>query len=256
MKLLLLSNSAAPGHGYLEHATEVIADHLTGVRELVFVPYALADHDSYTDKVAQALKPLGISVRGAHRDGDPVGTVTDAQAVFVGGGNSFRLLAALHALGLIAAVRARTAEGMPYMGSSAGTNMACPTLRTTNDMPIVQPPDFTSFGLIPFQINPHYLDPDPASSHMGETRAERLGQFLEENDVPVLGLREGTWLRRRGDSLDLGGTAAGARLFRRDEGPQEYAPGADLSALLTLPARFDTAPAENVVHAAHERVRD
>ncbi|MEB8343797.1 dipeptidase PepE [Streptomyces endophyticus] len=240
MKLLLLSNSAAPGHGYLEHATEVIADHLAGVRELVFVPYALADHDAYTSKVAEALKPLGISVRGAHKGGDPAKAVADAQAVFVGGGNSFRLLKALHALDLIETVRARATAGMPYMGSSAGTNMACPTLRTTNDMPIVQPPDFASFGLVPFQINPHYLDPDPASTHQGETREERLVQFLEENDVPVLGLREGTWLRRRENALELGGTAAGARLFRRDEAPQEYAPGADLSALLTLPTRFDT----------------
>ncbi|WP_419999331.1 dipeptidase PepE [Streptomyces boninensis] len=240
MNLLLLSNSAAPGRGYLEHATEVIADHLAGVAELVFVPYALADHDTYTAKAAAALKPLGVTVRGVHEDGDPARTVAGAQAVFTGGGNSFRLLKALHEHGLIEAVRERAAAGMPYMGSSAGTNMACPTLRTTNDMPIVQPPSFTAFGLVPFQINPHYLDPDPASSHMGETREERLTQFLEENDVPVLGLREGTWLRRTGDALQLGGITAGARLLRRGTQPQEYAPGADLSELLSLPAHFDT----------------
>jgi dipeptidase E len=124
------------------------------------------------------------------------------------------------------------------MGSSAGTNMACPTLRTTNDMPIVEPGTFRSFGLLPFQINPHYLDPDPASTHMGETREKRIEQFLEENDVPVLGMREGSWLRRNGSMLTLGGTT-GARLFRRGAAPQEFADGADLSFLLDLPANFD-----------------
>lgn len=239
MKLLLLSNSTAPGHAYLEHALDEIRDVLGGVRDLVFVPYALADHDRYTAQVAAALEPLGIKVTGVHTSADPAKTVRGADAVFTGGGNSFRLLKALHAHGLVDAVRERVEEGAVYLGSSAGTNMACPTLRTTNDMPIVQPPTFASFGLLPFQINPHYLDASPDSSHMGETRAERLAQFLEENDVPVVALREGTWLRRDDDRLVLGGTAAGGVVFRRGAEPEEIRTGHDLSGLLTEPVRFD-----------------
>ncbi|MFJ5837556.1 dipeptidase PepE [Streptomyces shenzhenensis] len=239
MKLLLLSNSTAPGRDYLEHALDEILDILGTVRQLVFVPYALADHDAYTAKVAGALEPRGVEVTGVHTAADPAAAVREAEAVFVGGGNSFRLLKALHAYGLVSAVRERVADGAVYLGSSAGTNMACPTLRTTNDMPIVQPPTFEALGLLPFQINPHYLDASPDSTHMGETRAERLEQFLEENDITVLGLREGTWLRREGDRLTLGGTSAGAVVFRRGEEPEEITAGRDLSHLLTLPAHFD-----------------
>ena len=160
--------------------------------------------------------------------------------MFVGGGNSFRLLKALHEQDLVRAIRERVAAGAVYMGSSAGTNMACPTLRTTNDMPIVQPPSFEALGLLPFQINPHYLDARPDTAHMGETRAQRLAQFLEENDVPVVGLREGTWLRREADRLTLGGIEAGGVVFRRGAQPSEIGPGHDLSALLREKPRFDT----------------
>ena len=246
MKLLLLSNSAAPGRGYLEHAREAIAGHLAGVDELLFVPYALADHDGYTAKVASFMEQLGVRVRGIHTGSQPRALAASAQAIFIGGGNSFRLLKSLHERGLVEAVAERVRGGAPYMGSSAGTNMACPTLRTTNDMPIVQPPSFEALGLVPFQINPHYLDPAPAGAHMGETREERLNQFLEENDVPVLGLREGTWLRRYTDeaaeshTLTLGGIAAGARLLTSGAEPVEHAPGADLGQLLTVTPRFDT----------------
>lgn len=243
-KLLLLSNSAAPGRGYLEHAREVIAGHLAGVEELLFVPYALADHDGYTAKVAAFTERLGIRTRGIHTGDDPRAAAATAQAVFIGGGNSFRLLKALQERDLVTALAARVRAGMPYMGSSAGTNMACPTLRTTNDMPIVQPASFASLGLVPFQINPHYLDPAPGDAHMGETREERLTQFLEENDVPVLGMREGTWLRQRPgtggrDTLELGGVAAGARLFTPGAEPAECPPGTDLGQLLTSEPRFD-----------------
>jgi dipeptidase E len=159
--------------------------------------------------------------------------------LFVGGGNSFRLLKALHDRDIVRVVNKRVGEGdLSYMGSSAGTNMACPSVRTTNDMPIVQPASFEAFGLIPFQINPHYIDPDPASTHMGETREKRIHQFQEENDVAVLGMREGAWLRQKGDVLTLQGTT-GARLFRRGLEEEEFTEGADLSFLLTLPTRFD-----------------
>lgn len=237
--LLLLSNSTMTGRGYLEHAMDAIAEFLGDQRVVHFAPYALADHDGYTAGVQGALRPLGVSVVGLHRVGDARAAVESAAVLFVGGGNSFRLLRALQGLGLLEPVRRRIEAGaLRYLGSSAGTNMACPSLRTTNDMPIVQPASFEAFGLIPFQINPHYLDPAPDSTHMGETREQRLREFLEDNDVLVLGLREGAWLRRQNRSLRLAGQT-GARLFRRGGEPQEVALGADLSWLLDLLPRFD-----------------
>ncbi|HEX2188024.1 MAG TPA: dipeptidase PepE [Longimicrobiaceae bacterium] len=237
--LLLLSNSLLHGRGYLEHALDAVRDFLGGRRAVHFVPFALQDHDGYTARVAEALAPLGVQVTGLHRTPDPRGAVESAEVLFVGGGNTFRLLRAVQRLGLPEVVRRRVEAGeLAYLGSSAGTNHACPTIRTTNDMPIVQPDDFRAFGLVPFQINPHYQDADPATTHMGETREERIRQFLEENDVAVLGMREGAWLRRRGPALVLEGTT-GAVLFRRGEEPAELRGGADLGFLLDLPARFD-----------------
>jgi len=236
--VLLLSNSTAPGQRYLEHALDEVLGLFGARRRLVFVPFALADHDGYTAQVQRALAPLGVRVTGAH-EGDPVRQIEDAEAIFVGGGNTFRLVKALHELGLMGPIRARVAAGAPYLGSSAGTNVAAPSLRTTNDMPIVQPPSFETLGLVPFQINPHYLDPDPASTHQGETREERIVQFLEENDVPVLGMREGTWLTVGERTCRLGGVDAGARLFRRGVPPVEVASGTDLTSLLDAVASFD-----------------
>ncbi|WP_350274302.1 dipeptidase PepE [Kribbella sp. HUAS MG21] len=236
MELLLLSNSTAPGRKYLEHALDALVEVLAGRDEVVFVPYALADHDGYTEQVRTALEPLGVRVTGAHTAPD---ALRGAPAIFVGGGNTFRLLRTLQLSGDLDVIRERVRGGTPYVGSSAGTNLAGPSVRTTNDMPIVQPPSFASLGLVPFQINPHYLDPDPSSTHQGETRERRITEFLEENDVPVLGIREGTWLRRSGETLTLGGISAGARLFRRGAAPAEVASGTDLSELLRITARFD-----------------
>ena len=238
--LLLLSSSALHGYRPFEFALDALRDLLGGTRTIHFVPYALADHDGYTAGVAERLAPFGVSLVGAHAGGDPRAAVADAEVLFVGGGNSFRLLAALQRHDLLEPIRRRVVAGeLRFLGSSAGTNMACPSLRTTNDMPIVQPASFAALGLIPFQINPHYVDPEPDSTHMGETREQRIREFLEGNDVPVLGLREGTWIRRRGREVTLGGVRD-ARLFRRDAEPREYEPGADLSWLLDVPARFDT----------------
>lgn len=238
-RLLLFSNSRMAGMGFLEHALPALGEFLHGAGRLVFAPYAGHDHDAYLAAVRAALAPLGVEVEGLHRAPDPRAALETAGALFVGGGNSFRLVRALHALDLLAVVRRRVAAGeLRYVGASAGTNAACPTIRTTNDMPVVAPPSLEAFGLLPFQVNPHYLDADPGSTHMGETRAMRLLEFLEENDVAVVGLREGAWLRREGDRLALEG-ANGARLFRRGRDPQELAPGADLSFLLALPAEFD-----------------
>jgi len=234
VNLLLLSNSTAPGRPYLAHAATAVGDLASAARTgvVAFVPYALADHGAYTAQVARALAALGLQVVGVHT-GDPVEIVAHAGIVFVGGGNTFRLTAALYRTGLIAAIQAAVLNGAAYLGSSAGTNVATPSLRTTNDMPIVQPPSFETLGLVPFQINPHYLDPVPGDTHQGETREERIRQFHEESDVPVLGLREGTWLRRRDDRLTLDGGPAGARMFRAGREPAELSPGADLSFLLS-----------------------
>jgi len=244
--VLLLSNSTNSGSSYLEHARKVIAEFLAEVSELVFIPFALADHDGYTARAAGALEPLGVRVRGLHAEADPVAAIAQAPAVFTGGGNTFRLVKALQTAGLMDPLRAAvTSGGTRYLGSSAGTNIASPTVRTTNDMPIVQPPSFATLGLVPFQINPHFLDADPSSTHAGETREERIAEFLEENDVAVLGLREGTYLRIRDNHAAISGqavqpTAPGpAVLFRRGQDPAEVA--GDVSDLLALRPVFDLA---------------
>ncbi len=240
--LLLLSNSSTHGMGFLEHAMGAIEELLGETRTLLFAPFALADHDGYTAKVADALGPLGIDVVGLHAVTDPRAAAEEAGVLFVGGGNTFRLLRTIQRLSLVEPVRRRVAAGeLRYMGSSAGTNHACPTIRTSNDMPIVEPGSFEAFGLIPFQINPHYRDPEPGSTHMGETREQRIREFLEENDVPVLGLREGAWLRRRDEALTLHG-AAGALLFRPGRDPEPCEDGADLSFLLDGKPRYDARP--------------
>lgn len=202
------------------------------------MPYALHDHDAYTASVTERLAPIGVRLTGVHATPDPVAAIAEADAIVVGGGNSFRLVRALHELGLVDAIRERVAAGIPYFGASAGTNVACPSIRTTNDMPIVRPPTFEALDLVPFQVNPHYVDPPPPELRVGETRPERLHEFLEENDVPVVGLREQSWLVVDGDSMELRGTA-GAVLFRRGREPEELAPGADLSALLFVEPLFD-----------------
>lgn len=230
-RLLLISNSTMHGKGYLTHVLDELQDFLAGIQRLLFVPWALADHDGYEQKARAVFGDLGIELTSVHRSRHPLAAVGDADAVFIGGGNTFRLLDRLQRSGLCAAIAARALGGMPYVGSSAGTNVATASIRTTNDMPIVQPATLTAMGLVPFQINPHYLDPDPGSKHMGETREERIRQFHEEDGTPVLGLREGAWLRVHGDRAKLCGTT-GARLFRRGQAAAELATGADLSGLL------------------------
>jgi dipeptidase E len=234
MRLFLLSNSTNFGEGYLDHAMPEIRAFLGPVTRLTFVPFALADHAAYTGKARARFAREGIEVAALPAGGEGAAALSDADAVFVGGGNTFRLLRALQSSGSLDALRERVAAGMPYMGASAGTNIAAPTIRTTNDMPIVQPAGFDALGLVPFQINPHYLDADAGSRHMGETREDRLREYLEENATPVLGLREGGWLLRDGASLRLEGRN-GARLFRRGSAPEELLPGRALDALLRDP---------------------
>jgi dipeptidase E len=175
---------------------------------------------------------MGLGVDSVHDvDGGPVHAVERAQAIFIGGGNTFRLIDALWRHDLIEPIRRRVLHGMPYIGTSAGSNVACPSIRTTNDMPIVQPPSFAALDFVPFNINPHYLDPVAGSMHMGETREQRIAEFHEENPQAVVGLREGAWLHLEGETLTLEGKAD-VRLFRRGQPPEEFPPGARLDFLL------------------------
>jgi dipeptidase E len=240
--LLLLSSSGVHGYPPFAFALDAMAEIVGNARALHFAPFAIVDHAYYTPRVGDLLAPLGVPVVGLHAVPDARAAVEEAEVLFIGGGNSFRLLHALQQQRLIEPIRRRVLAGeLRFIGSSAGTNMACPSLRTTNDMPIIQPSSFEAIGLVPFQINPHYQDPEPDSTHRGETREQRILEFIEQNDVAVMGLREGSWLRQRGTLLTLDGITGG-RLFRRGEEPAEFGPGADLSWLLNLTPRFD-APA-------------
>lgn len=231
MKLLLISNSTNFSEGYLDHCIDEMLSALGGIDRLVFVPFAVFDRVAYGQAAVGRFEQVGVGVEVATPDEAGRRMIEDALAVFVGGGNTFRLLERLRNSGLLEGLRRHALDGMVYMGASAGSNIAAPTIRTTNDMPIVEPGSFDALGLVPFQINPHYIDPEPASSHMGETREQRLKEFLEENDTPVVAIREGAWIRIDGDSAVLGGRA-GARIFRRDREPEERVSGASLSDLL------------------------
>jgi dipeptidase E len=238
-RLLLISNSTLYGSGYLDHAENEIRDFLQSVGSVLFVPLALYDRDAYAALAAERFKAMGYGLQSIHQAANPPKAVAEAEAVFIGGGNTFRLLKALYDSDLISAIKQRAAAGMPYIGSSAGSNVACPTIKTTNDMPIVEPPSFNALGLVSFQINPHYQDPDPNSTHMGETREERIIQFLEENATPVVGLREGGMLRVENNSILLKGVT-GARIFRRGQPTVEIEPGVELSQLVSRATKEET----------------
>ena len=230
-RLLLLSNSTSHGLGYLDHGIDEILDLLDGCPRILFVPFALHDRAGYTERFRRRMAKVGVGVDELVAGEPGRDALAGAEAVFVGGGNTFRLLRALERGGLLAPLRERALAGLPYLGASAGINIAGPTIRTTNDMPIVEPRSFDALGLVPFQINPHYLDAETASTHMGETREQRLIEFLEENDRVVVGLREGGWIRVAGSRGWLGGLR-GARVFRRGAPPEERAVGAPLDDLL------------------------
>jgi len=227
MRLLLLSNSTNYGGTFLGHAGEMLREFFSEkIGEILFVPYAAVrfPFDAFTEKVAEQFGPLGYAVRPIHREADPVVAVERAEAIAVGGGNTFQLLERLYDGGLLEPIRSRVRAGMPYAGWSAGANVACPTIRTTNDMPIVEPPSFDALGLVPFQINPHYTDA-AIPNHGGETRKERLLEFAEANPgMPVVGLREGATILVEGPRTTLlGGKPAVA--FLRGREPWEIDPG-------------------------------
>jgi dipeptidase E len=232
LRLVLISTSTVFGTRYLEHAFPELRQLFAGVSRVLFIPHALRDRDGYTARAREAFAGIGVALDALHEAADPRVAVEAAEAVFCGGGNTFRLLASLYELDVLERIRWRALDGMPYAGASAGSNLACPTIKTTNDMPIVQPPSFEALGLVPFQINPHYLDPVAGSTHMGETRETRIREFHEENATPVVGLREGAILRVEGDSVLLVGQA-GARIFRRGQEPVEVTPVAAIESLVS-----------------------
>jgi dipeptidase E len=233
-RILLVSNSTVHGRGYLDHVEQQIKSFLGSTRRVLFFPFALLERDSYAAKVKARLAAMGYSLETAHAVPDTHKAIEQTDAIFIGGGNTFRLLKALQDLEFLEPIRRKVKSGAPYIGSSAGSNVAGPTIKTTKDMPIVQPRSFDSLGLVPFQISPHFQDPDPDSRHMGETQEERIVQFLEENEAPVVGIREGAWLVCENGTVTLRGEA-GARIFRPGEVPLEAKPGDNIIDLVGGP---------------------
>ena len=234
-RLLLISNgSELIGNNPSEFFHNALRDFLgASVKRVLFVPFAavISSQDDYRDKVRRHFGPLGYEVESLHEAEDARAEVERADAIAVGGGNTFKLLRDLYDAGVVGLVRGCVGAGMPYVGWSAGTNLACPTIRTTNDMPLVEPPSFRAFDLVPFQINPHYTDHHPPG-HLGETRDERLGEFVHVNPgVRVIGIREGTMLRVEGDDVRLLGGKP-ARYFVKGAGPRDIAPGESFNFLL------------------------
>lgn len=234
MKLLLISNSTNAGEEYLDYPKHEISKFLgNDPVKALFIPYAAVtfSFDDYEEKVASRFREVGHDIVSIHRFDDPVKAVNEAKAIIVGGGNTWQLLKMTQDKGLIDPVRKKVMSGTPYIGWSAGSNMVCPTLRTTNDMPVVEPNSFSAFNLIPFQINPHYLDANP-DGHAGETREQRIMEFLEVNPgMYVAGLREGTMLYLENGKLDLIGPR-NLRIFKKGEEPFEKKAGDNLSFLL------------------------
>lgn len=225
--LIVASTSTVHGSGYLEYLSEALAELYKDSQHIVFVPYARPggiSHDDYTEIAQKAFKKLGKEVRGLHSFDDPKKALAEAEGLFTGGGNTFVLVKQLHELGLMEPLRQAIHAGTPYLGTSAGSNICGVSMRTTNDMPIVYPPSFKTLGILPFNINPHYLDPDPGSTHMGETRETRIKEFHTQNNLAVVGLREGSWLRVKGDTIVLEGPLD-ARIFEKDKEPYEVPSG-------------------------------
>jgi dipeptidase E len=241
-KLLLISNSTMAGEAYLDWPKKYIQNFLVQnqIKKVTFVPYAgvslseeglVASYDVYEDRVAKVFNQLGFEIESVHNADDPIDMINKAEAIAVGGGNTFHLVGKMHETGIMKAIKEKAENGTPYMGWSAGSNVACPSLMTTNDMPIYQPPSFECMGLLPFQINPHYLDANP-EGHGGETRQQRIEEFLVVNPkMKVAGLREASLLRLDGKSLKLEGSRD-LRLFEHGKNPKEFPPGSDLSFLL------------------------
>ncbi|WP_439151448.1 dipeptidase PepE [Winogradskyella sp.] len=231
--ILIASTSTIHGSGYLEYLLDELKDHFNSVKEILFIPYARPggiSHNDYTEIAAKAFIKIGKSVVGLHEYNDAKKAIANAEGIFVGGGNTFVLVAQLYKNEVLVAIKNAVNSGTPYLGTSAGSNICGLTINTTNDMPIVYPPSFKTLGLVPFNINPHYLDPNPDSKHMGETRETRIKEFHAFNTQPVIGIREGSWISVSDDSISLKGTLD-ARIFEHNKSPYEISTNTDLSFL-------------------------
>jgi dipeptidase E len=232
-QLLIASTSTLHSGAYLDYLLDALKIHFKDIKDIIFIPYARPSgisHDDYTKKAAEAFAKIDIKVTGLHTFKNPAEAIANAKGIFTGGGNTFVLVSALYQYKLLEPLKNAINSGTPYLGTSAGSNICGLNIRTTNDMPIVYPPNFKTLGFVPFNINPHYLDPDTNSTHMGETRETRIKEFHQFNTQPVVGLREGSWLKVNGQSIELKGTLT-ARIFEYDSEPYEVETGTFLNEL-------------------------
>lgn len=231
--IIIASTSTLYGGGYLDYILQELERFFKDAKTILFIPYARPSgisHDEYTNKAAEAFRKINKKVVGIHTFKNPAEAVKNAEAIFTGGGNTFVLVNQLYKNNLTSVLKETVANGTPYLGTSAGSNICGLTMKTSNDMPIVYPPSFSTLGLVPFNINPHYLDPDTNSTHMGETRETRIKEFHSYNTPPVIGLREGSWLHVHGNSILLKGKLD-ARIFEYNKIPYEVEPQTQLNHL-------------------------
>lgn len=231
--LIIASTSTLHNGSYLDYLLPTLEDHFKEVSTILFIPYARPSgisHDEYTSKVKKAFILINKKVKGIHEFENPIEAIKNAEAIFTGGGNTFVLVNELYRNNVLNTLEEVIKNGTPYLGTSAGSNICGLTMNTTNDMPIVYPPSFRTLGLVSFNINPHYLDPEIGSTHMGETRETRIKEFHAYNPQPVIGLREGSWLEVRNNSVKLKGNLT-ARLFKRNQEPIEIDPETELNNL-------------------------
>ncbi len=232
--IIIASTSTVYGSDYLSYLLPTLKIHFKNCKEIVFIPFARPSgisHEHYTETVKNAFSKIDIAVKGLHEYQNFETAILNAQGIFTGGGNTFLLVSQLYRYNLIAVLQKSVLQGTPYLGTSAGSNICGLTMKTTNDMPIVYPPSFKTLGFVPFNINPHYLDPDPNSTHKGETREVRIKEFHEFNNPPVVGLREGSWLEVSSKKILLQG-GLNARIFECNKAPYEVTSGSDLSNLM------------------------
>lgn len=222
-KLLVASTSTIHGGSYLSYLLPEIAQLFSETDEVLFIPYARPSgisHDKYTEVASEAFTKIGKKIIGLHTFENPIEAINKAKGIFVGGGNTFVLVSHLYKNQILEVLRKALFNGLPYLGTSAGSNICGVSMNTTNDMPIVHPPSFKTLGVVPFNINPHYLDPDPTSKHMGETRETRIKEYHSQGTIPVIGIREGSWLQVNGDNILLKGIHS-ARIFEQNKEPYE-----------------------------------